>query len=264
MSSYPPPTFHTTKPHSARVWNYWLGGKDYFEIDREYGDKVIEIYPGIIEHARASRAFLSRVVTYLAGEMGIRQFLDIGTGLPVADNTHEVAQAIAPECRVVYVDNDPLVLAHARALLVGTPEGATAYIDVDLHEPQKIVDSAAATLDFRRPIALMLLGAMGNVADTDEAYAIMSLLRDALPAGSYLTVSDGSGPRDEAKAETLRRLNNEEGYGYHARSPDQIARFFDGLELVEPGVVSVSQWRPDPRDGQPPVVGQFGGVARKL
>ncbi|MGH3928573.1 MAG: SAM-dependent methyltransferase, partial [Pseudonocardiaceae bacterium] len=148
----------TNAPHSARIWNYWLGGKDNYPIDREVGDQILEILPEVAHLARASRAFLIRAVTYLVQEAGIRQFLDIGTGLPTANNTHEVAQAIAPECRIVYVDYDPLVLAHARALLVGAPEGATDYIDSDLREPDKFLKAATRTLDFSRPIALTLMG----------------------------------------------------------------------------------------------------------
>jgi hypothetical protein len=258
MSDYPPPTFDTTKPHSARVWNYWLGGKDYFPVDREFGDRIVEIYPDVVEIARASRAFLARAVQYLAGEAGIRQFLDIGTGLPSADNTHEVAQRIAPESRIVYVDNDPLVLVHARALLTSASEGATAYIDSDVRNTQKILDHAAETLDFTRPVALMLLGVMGNVADLDEARAIVGRLLNGLSPGSYLVVKDGT-----VANEGVRALSEGPGgYGYRNRTPEDIARFFDGLELLEPGVVSVSRWRPSL-----PVateVDEFCGVARKL
>ncbi|WP_239334973.1 SAM-dependent methyltransferase [Frankia sp. CiP3] len=259
MSDYPPPTFDITKPHSARVWNYWLGGKDYFEVDREYGDRYFKIYPEIVEIARAGRAFLRRAVTHLAGEAGIRQFLDIGTGLPTVENTHEIAQRIAPDARVVYVDNDPLVLLHARALLVGTSEGATAYIDADVHDPERILAGAAEILDFSRPVGLMLIGIMGNVADFDEAYAIVRRLLDEVPAGSYLTLGDGA-VLDEA----VRALSEGPGgHGYYNRSVEEIVRFFDGLELIEPGVVSTHFWRPAP--GSVPIaLDSFCGVARKL
>ncbi|WP_239309296.1 MULTISPECIES: SAM-dependent methyltransferase [unclassified Frankia] len=259
MSDYPPPTFDITKPHSARVWNYWLGGKDYFEVDREYGDRYFEMYPEIVEIARVGRAFLRRAVTHLAGEAGIRQFLDIGTGLPTMENTHEIAQRIAPDARVVYVDNDPLVLLHARALLVGTSEGATAYIDADVHDPEKILAGAAEILDFTRPVGLMLIGIMGNVADVDEAYAIVRRLLDEVPSGSYLTLGDGV-VLDEA----VRALSEgPDGHGYYNRSVEEIVRFFDGLELLEPGVVSTSLWRPAPGSA-PAALDAFCGVARKL
>jgi hypothetical protein len=173
-------------PHSARVWNYWLGGKDNLAADREVGDRVRDIYPEIVDIARVSRAILARAVRYLAGEAGIRQFLDLGTALPTADNTHEVAQRVAPESRIVYVDNDPMVLVHARALLTSTPEGATDYIDANVREPNKILQAAGRTLDFTQPVALMMLGILGNVRDTDEARSIVNRLVDAAPSGSCL------------------------------------------------------------------------------
>jgi SAM-dependent methyltransferase len=252
----------TTKTHSARVWNYWLGGKDHYPADREYGDQILEVHPGIVDLARAARGFLRRAVGYLAGDMGIRQFLDIGTGLPTADNTHEVAQRIAPDCRIVYTDNDPLVLVYARGLLTSTPEGATAYLDADVRDPEKILTAAAKTLDFSQPIALVLSGVMGTIPDNDSAYAIVSQLLDALAPGSYLVASDGTNTFQEAGA--ADRISKNDGFGYHLRSPAEIAHFFDGLELVEPGVVSVSQWRPHPDPaGIPAGVHQFGGVGRK-
>ncbi len=261
----PPAKIDTTVPHSARIWNYWLGGKDNYPVDRAAAEEVREIYPEIVDIARASRAFLARVVRFLAGEAGIRQFLDIGTGLPTADNTHEIAQRVAPSCRVVYVDNDPLVLVYARALLIGTPEGATAYVDADAREPGKILDVAAETLDFTRPIALMMLGILGHITDTDEACSIVGRLMGALPSGSYLVVNDGTNvihgkERDEAQ----RQYDEGGGAPYRPRTPEQIARFFDGLELVEPGVVSCPRWRPDPTpSGIPVEVDEFGGVGRK-
>jgi hypothetical protein len=182
--SQQPVKINTAVPQSARIWNYWLGGKDNYPVDRAAGDQYREAFPEIVDVARASRQFLTRAVRYLAGEAGIRQFLDVGTGLPTADNTHEVAQRVAPQSRVVYVDNDPLVLAHARALLTSTPQGATSYIDADLHEPDKILQGAAETLDFTRPVALMLMGILGHVTDYDEARSIVRRLLDALPSGS--------------------------------------------------------------------------------
>jgi hypothetical protein len=263
------PVFDSTVPHSARVWNYWLGGKDHFAADREFGDRYVEIYPEIVARARESRAFLGRVVRRLAGEAGIRQFLDVGTGLPTADNTHEVAQRIAPTSRIVYVDNDPLVLVHARALLTSTAEGVTAYIDADVRDPEKILSVAAETLDFGQPVAILLLGVMGSVGDVDEGYEILGRLRDALPPGGYLAASDGTHVlMSEDRYEAIRALaEGPGGTGYHHRTPEEIARFFDGLELLEPGVVSVSRWRPDPVPGPeqrlPAEVDQFGGLARK-
>jgi O-methyltransferase involved in polyketide biosynthesis len=258
---------NTGVPHSARVWNYWLGGKDNFPADRAVGDQFREAFPGVVDVARASREFLARAVRYLAGEAGIRQFLDIGTGLPTANNTHEVAQRVAPESRVVYVDNDPIVLAHARALLTSTPEGRTAYVDADLYEPDKILEAAAATLDFDRPVALMLLGIMGHIGDYDEARSIVRRLLDALPSGSYLALDDGTDVIDKSAVEEAQGAYNQSGaVPYHPRSPEEIAGFFDGLELVEPGVVSCPRWRPDPADvsgGLPAELDAFGGVGRK-
>src|SRR6476660_5379403 len=184
-----PPRLDTSSAHSARVWNYLLGGKDNFAADREVGDMILQMFPGIAHIARLQRRVLGRAVRYLAGEAGIRQFLDIGTGLPTADNTHEVAQAIAPESRIVYVDNDPLVLVHARALLTSTPEGATDYIDADMHDPDKILAEAARTLDFTQPVAVTMLGVVIFISDDGEAYGIVRRFLDALPSGSYLVLS---------------------------------------------------------------------------
>jgi hypothetical protein len=244
------------------VWNYWLGGKDYFDADREFAEKIVEVYPEIVVLAREGRAFLGRTVRYLAGQVGIRQFLDVGTGLPTVDNTHEVAQRVAPDSRVVYVDNDPLVLAHARALLVGTREGVTAYVDADVHSPQEILAAAGETLDFRRPVGLTLMGIMGNVADLDEAYTIVGQLMAALPHGSYLALRDSTPVRDPARMQAVRELLEEHGFPYRPRTADQIGGFFDGLELVEPGRVSTPLWRPEP--GRPAAaIDDLGGVARK-
>jgi len=235
---------NTNVPHSARTWNYWLGGKDNFAADREVGDRALAVHPELAEVARAARAFLSRVVRYLAGEVGIRQFLDIGTGLPTAENTHEVAQRVAPESRIVYVDNDPLVLVHARALLTSSAEGVTDYLDADLRDPDKIVREAARTLDFSQPIAVMLLGILGHIQDYEEARSIVKRLVDALPSGSYLVVDDGV-KTSEASSEGTR-VANQAGVMYQLRTVEQIAAFFEGLELVEPGVVPAIIWRPEP------------------
>jgi S-adenosyl methyltransferase len=261
-----PPGIDTTVPHSARIWNYWLGGKDNYPVDRAAGDQYREVFPGILDVAGASRQFLTRAVRYLAGEAGVRQFLDVGTGLPTADNTHEVAQRVAPESRVVYVDNDPLVLAHARALLTSTPQGVTRYLDVDLREPDNIVKEASKTIDFTEPVALMLMGIVGHIGDYDEARSIVRRLLDALPSGSYLALNDGTNVISRAFAEAQEGYNRSGAVPYHLRSPEQIAGFFEGLELVEPGVVSCPRWRPDPADaagGLPAEVDAFGGVGRK-
>jgi hypothetical protein len=210
----------TNVPHSARVWNYWLGGTDNFAVDRAAGDQVRAAYPEVVDVARASRAFLVRVVTYLAGAAGIRQFLDIGAGLPTADNTHEIARRVAPDARIVYVDNDPLVLVHARALLNSCPEGATDYLDADVNDSDTILREAARTLDFTRPVALMLLGILGNVADTGAAHSIVKRLVDAVPSGSYLVINDGIKASDvHAEAE---QAAHDAGHQYVLRSPEQI------------------------------------------
>ncbi|QBI56441.1 SAM-dependent methyltransferase [Streptomonospora litoralis] len=260
----PETTLDTSVPHSARVWNYWLGGKDNYAADRAAGDRFLEVFPGMAKGARASRAFLARTVRYLAGEAGIRQFLDIGTGLPTVDNTHEVAQSVAPETRIVYVDNDPLVLVHARALLTSTPEGATDYVEADLRDPETILRAADATLDLSQPVALMLMGILGHIADYDEARGIVRRLMAALPSGSHLTVNDGTNVLSEANSEAHRQYNESGAVPYIQRTPEEIGGFFEGLELVEPGVVSVTRWRPDPTPfGEPPEVDGFGAVARK-
>lgn len=260
-----PPEIDSTVPQSARVWNYWLGGKDNFEADRMVGDQIREMNPHIVEIARQARGFLGRAVTYLASEGGVREFLDIGTGLPTANNTHEVAQSVAPESRIVYVDHDPLVLAHARALLVGTPEGATDYIDADLREPDKILRKAGETLDFSQPVALMLMGILGHITDDEEAYAIVRRLLDPLPSGSYLVLYDDTNViHGEAMDEMVRQWNETGENPRINRTPEKLERFFDGLELLEPGVVSVSRWRPDAADpSEIPEVDDFCGVGRK-
>ena len=253
----------TNIPHSARIWNFWLGGKDNFASDRQAGEQILAIVPDLVTSARADREFLIRAVEYLTGEAGVRQFLDIGTGLPTADNTHEVAQRVAAESRIVYVDNDPLVLAHARALLTSRPEGATDYIDADIREPDKIVREAARTLDFTRPIAIMLLGILNFIVD-DEAHTIVSRLLDTVPVGSYLVVSHPTTEvHGDAMTEAVRLWNSTGGAQMRLRDQEEVASFFDGLELLEPGVVSCSHWRPVAGHTSQEV-SHFGGVARKL
>jgi len=248
----------TTVPHSARIWNYWLDGKDNYAVDREAGEAYLKVFPGIAVVARSSRGFLTRAVRYLAADAGIRQFLDIGTGLPTADNTHEVAQRVAPESRVVYVDNDPLVLAHARALLTSSPEGGCEYLDADIRDPAAIL--AAAALDFTRPVALMLMGIMGHFTGS-EAYPIVARLLAGLPAGSYFALYDGA-DTNEAFNRAQHGYNDSGAVPYHLRSPERFERYFEGLKLVEPGVVPVPHWRPDP-DADPVEIYSYCGVGRK-
>jgi len=257
------PKIDTSVPHSARVWNYWLGGKDNYPVDRMVGDQVMEMFPDITRLARADRAFLGRAVQFLVGEAGIRQFLDVGTGLPTANNTHQVAQSIVPESRIVYVDNDPLVLVHARALLTSTPEGACDYIDADLRDTDKILAEAAKALDFSQPVALMLLGIMGQVPDSDDPRAIIKRLMNPMPSGSYLALSDGVNT-SETFTEAVRHYNESSANTYHPRSPEQLTGYFDGLEVVEPGVVPLTSWRPEanPFPEADDVPGMCG-VARK-
>jgi O-methyltransferase involved in polyketide biosynthesis len=254
----------SSHPQSARIYNYWLGGKDNYPVDRAMGEQIEQLLPGIPEMARHQRAFLIRVVTFLAGEVGIRQFLDIGTGLPTADNTHEVAQRIAPESRIVYVDNDPVVLVHARALLTSSPQGVTQYVDADLRYPDKILAEAGRTLDFTQPVAIMLLGVIHHLTDHEEAAAVVKRLVDAVASGSYLVVTQTTNQvTGAAMDEAVRQWNEASPTPIVIRTPEQIAGFFDGLELLEPGVVSTTQWRPDPAGPSPPPMDEFGAVGRK-
>jgi len=250
----------TSVPVSARIWNYWLGGKDYYPVDKEAGDAYAKVYPGIFTYARSCRYYIGRTVRFLAGEMGIRQFLDIGTGLPSHDNTHEIAQRAAPGARVVYVDNDPLVLAHARALLTSSAPGSTDYISGDL-------EIARQKLDFSRPVAIMLMGVLGNVGNPAEdddhfAWSAVRELAGALPSGGYLALHD-TVDTDPAHNAALEYYNQTGAVPYNARRPDQIIRWFDGLELVDPGVVPIHEWRPDPSPFPSTQVPSLGGVGRK-
>jgi O-methyltransferase involved in polyketide biosynthesis len=238
-----PGEIDTSVPQTARIWNYWLGGTDNFPVDREVGDQIRAAFPDIVDNARASRAFLVRAVTHVTAEAGIRQFLDVGTGLPTADNTHEVAQRVAPESRVVYVDVDPLVLAHARALLSSSPQGATHYVHADGRHTDTVLREAARTLDLSRPVALIMSGVLGHVTDDEQASAMVREYLAALPAGSYLIALDGSHSIEHSAAETI--WNEQANPPYVLRGPAAFARFFDGLELVEPGVTSAPLWRPE-------------------
>lgn len=254
----------TDVPHSARVWNYLLRGKDNYPADAEAGEMILRAFPDIAGIARDQRAFLARAVSFLTGEAGIRQFLDIGTGLPTANNTHEVAQWRAPESRIVYVDNDPLVLTHARALLTSTPEGACAYVEADVRDTDRVLEEAARTLDLHRPVGLTLLGIMGQLADDEDPWALVSRLMAALPSGSHLALADGT-DTSETLTRAIEAYNAHSANSYHLRSPDRIAAFFDGLELVEPGIIRTADWRPDPGlSGQDvPSSHVISGVGRK-
>jgi S-adenosyl methyltransferase len=265
VAGKPAPELDTGYAHSARIYNYWLGGKDNFAADREAAEQAIAANPGIVTDVRASRAFLARAVHYLAAECSVRQFLDIGTGLPTASNTHEVAQAAAPSARVVYADNDPIVLTHARALLTSTPEGATAYLEADLRDAEGILQAAAQTLDFTQPIALMLLIILHMIPDGDDPYGIVATLMRALPSGSYLVLAHpASDIRSEKMAEMTSRVNRRmSGPPATMRDRAAITRFFAGLDLLEPGVVQPQQWRPEPGALSPAQVTAWCGVARK-
>jgi len=257
--------FDISVAHPARVYDYWLGGKDHFEPDRIAAQEVIAVRPTIIRDIRANREFLGRVVRFLAGEAGIRQFLDIGTGIPSANNTHEVAQSVAPDCRIVYVDNDPIVLAHARALLTSTPEGACAYLDADLKDTGKILQEAERTLDFSRPVAVLFIGVLHLVSDADEPLRIMGEMLDATVAGSYLALTQpAKDVNADQVAEGARRYNEHVKTPQTRRTYAETLRFFDGMEVVPPGLVQCHRWRPAPRAvGLEENVSAYGGVARK-
>ncbi|TDD74282.1 SAM-dependent methyltransferase [Actinomadura rubrisoli] len=235
----------TSVAHPARVWDYWLGGKDHYPADCEVGDQLGETIPEVVLWARADREFLGRVVRHVITEAGVRQFLDIGTGIPTNDNTHQVAQRLAPESRVVYVDNDPIVLAHARALLTSSPEGATDYIDADLHDPQTILDGASRTLEFSKPVLITLLGIL-EFSITDEAYTVVNRLLEPFPSGSHLAIACPSNETNtEAMDEVARKWNDSGATPIVMRSAAGLERFFERLELLEPGLVPLPKWRPD-------------------
>jgi O-methyltransferase involved in polyketide biosynthesis len=253
------PGIAVDSPHAARVWNYWMGGKDNYAADRAAGDAVAEVYPDIVTMARQSRQFLIRTVRFLAGEAGIRQFIDIGTGLPTMQNTHEVAQGITPESRIVYVDNDPLVLVYARALLANTTaEGVTTYVDADFRQPDVIIAGAREVLDFTRPVAVMFMGVLGYVTDVDEMRDIVARVMAVVPPGSYLTLWDGT-DTGEAVSDGAVKYAESGAIPYHLRSPEQLRQCFHGLDLVDPGLVPITQWRPDTTS----TIDAYGAVARK-
>jgi trans-aconitate methyltransferase len=255
------PTIDTSTAHPARVYDYWLGGKDNFAADREAAELALRAYPQLALSVQANRAFLARAVRYLTGEAGIRQFLDVGTGLPAANNTHEVAQREARDSRIVYVDNDPIVLLHAQALLKSTPEGACDYIQADLRDPDTILAEAAGTLDFGRPVALMLLAVLQFILD--EPYELVSRLVAALPSGSYLVISHPTDDFNPNKGESMKVYNERVAEQATLRGKEATTRFFAGLDLVEPGVVPVSKWRPDSESTASAPSSMWCGVARK-
>ncbi|HET9972123.1 MAG TPA: SAM-dependent methyltransferase [Streptosporangiaceae bacterium] len=262
----PAPPLDTSVAHSARVWNYWLGGKDNYQVDRETGDRVAELYPDIVLLAQAARGFLARAVGYLAADAGVRQFLDIGTGLPTASNTHQIAQAAAPDSRVVYVDNDPVVLAHARALLTSSPQGATDYLDADLRDTGAILQAASRTLDFTRPAAITLIAILHHISDYGQARSIVNRLMDAVPSGSYLAIAHSTNViYGAASDEAVARWNKFGKPPVTLRSPQEISRFFDGLDLLPPGLVSTTRWQPGHAGtgSEGREVDQFCGLARK-
>jgi hypothetical protein len=259
-----PVTFDTRVAHIARVYDYWLGGKDNFAADRAAGDEALQAYPNLVFSVRANRAFLARTVRYLVEEAGIRQFLDIGTGIPTANNTHQVAQSAAPESRIVYVDNDPIVLSHARALMASGPLGACDYLDADLRDTQTILAAAARTLDFSKPVAVMLIAVLHLIGDEDDPRGIVAKLMGAVPTGSYLVLSHvASDIEPEKMAEMGKRLNRLLAQKGTYRSHDQVVHLFEGLEVVEPGVVAIPQWRPGSEAEARTPAAMWGGVGRK-
>jgi hypothetical protein len=257
----PVPQIDTTVPHSARIWNYWLGGKDNYLVDREAGDKYREAYPQIVDIARAGRQFLARAVRFLAAEAGVRQFIDVGTGLPAPENTHEIAQRVAPECRIVYVDNDPLVLIHARALLASVPEGSCDYADADMRDPGAILAAAERTLDLSRPVAVLFIGVLGHVPAYGESRAIVEAVMGGVAAGSYLVLKDSVAGQARLKAN--EQYEQTGAVPYASRTAEQVAGYFAGLDLVPPGVVPVGDWRPGPGSPTPAQADSLGGVGRK-
>ena len=250
--------------HIARVQDYWLGGKDHFEADRIAGDEAVAQLPDMVASVRNTRAFLGRTVRFLAQEAGIRQFLDIGTGIPSASNTHEVAQGVAPECKIVYVDNDPMVLAHARALLTSSPQGRCAYIEADIREPEKILSTAAEVLDFTEPVAVVLMAVLQFVPDESEPHRLVRRVIEAIPAGSYVVISHpASDIQAAAMASMATRLNQLMAQRVKPRSKEEVTAFFDGLDLVEPGVIRCPEWRPDRPEDAAGKSTMWGGVAKK-
>jgi hypothetical protein len=263
------PGIDVSVPHPGRIWNFWLGGREFSAADRAAGEAIGREFPHLPETARAERAFLVRAVRFLAGPARMRQFLDVGAGLPAGGNTHEIAQRIAPEARIVYADHDPVILMHAKALLgaptlASAPTGAVSYIDADLRDVAAVLAGTASTLDMTKPVALIMLGVLGYLDDFGAARSIVSQLMDALPTDSYLVIADGVAG-DERTERAQQRYNEGAPWPYVLRRPDEVASFLGGLDLIEPGVVPCSGWRPDGRDGASgrPEVTAYCGVARK-
>ncbi|EIV92462.1 SAM-dependent methyltransferase [Frankia sp. QA3] len=254
-------------PHSARVYDYFLGGKDNFPADRAAAEQIISVFPDVQNTTQQNRAFMLRATRYLAREAGVRQFLDIGTGIPTSPNLHEVAQELAPDSRVVYVDNDPIVLVHARALLTSSPEGHTAYVDADFHDPARILASAEVrdTFDLDQPVVLSLIGMLHFIPDEVDPYGLVRTLTDALPSGSFLSLTHGTADFAPAEAESAAEIYRQQGIPTRLRSRDEVLRFFEGFDFVDPGLLNVLRWRPDgTTDGLSDAqVGTYGGVARK-
>ena len=257
-------TIDPSVAHIARIQDYWLGGKDHFEADRLAGDEAIAQLPDIVASVRNTRAFLGRTVRFLTQEQGIGQFLDVGTGIPTAANTHEVAQRVAPASRIVYVDNDPMVLAHARALLTSSAEGRCAYIDADIRDPEHIFDTAAEVIDFSEPVAVVLMAVLQFVPDDDNPYELVRRLMAAVPAGSYLVISHPAADlQAAAMAGMATKLNQLMAQRVKPRTKAEVTAFFDGLDLVEPGVIRCPEWRPDHPEDAAGKSTMWGGVARK-
>jgi hypothetical protein len=258
------PSFDTSVPHPARVYDYWLGGKDNFAADRQVAEDILRVMPVMAQIARGCRLFLSAVVLHLAADLGIRQFLDIGTGLPTADNTHELAQRAAPDARIVYVDNDPIVLAHSRALLRSNTHGDCAYIDADARDVGKVLAGAAQTLDFGQPVAVIMLGLLHFIPDAGDPYSLPSSYMDAFVPGSYLALSHASSDIKEAgQSEAASTYNATTATPITLRSREEFARFFRGLELVPPGIVSLGQWAPGETRTSPETLPTYTALARK-
>jgi len=250
--------------HVARVYDYLLGGKDNFAVDREAADQAMRINPDIVPTVRANRAFGARTTGYLVGQAGLRQFLDIGAGMPASNNIHEVAQSIAPESRIVYVDHDPIVLTHARALLGSAPEGVTDYIEADLREPGKILAEAARTLDFSRPVAIMLTAILHLIPDRDDPYDLVSQLVNAVVPGSYVVISHAASDIDTgAMISMANRLNELMAQQAVPRTHREVAAFFAGLDLLEPGLVRIPEWRPASVSESAVRAQMWGAVGRK-
>ncbi|CAI7977364.1 MULTISPECIES: SAM-dependent methyltransferase [unclassified Parafrankia] len=268
MDEIPTVDLRTDLPHSARMYDYYLGGKDNFPADRAAADQALHAFPGLQVTARQNRAFLIRATRHLAGELGIRQFLDIGTGIPTSPNLHEVAQGITPEARVVYADNDPIVLTHARALLTSSPQGRTAYLDADIRDPARILRAPELldTLDLTQPVALSLVAIFHFIPDSDDPYGIVGTLMDALPAGSTLTLTHVTPDFAPQEVERLAEIYRKQGIPARPRTHSEVVRFFDGLDLVDPGVQLLHRWRPDddtPTGLTDAEVGGYGAIARK-